>query len=195
MAGTSAQFAESVEVQEAYSKSVPLEVSKLDEKIQVLQGKRYAEQNKLDDAKRKVDAMETARNHLRTLLPSHVRKRFESELNLAMTSPCAELLRELKNRRDTIQGILARLSVVDGTTIREIVLYAESQLPDALPPPAPNHDRGYRLNESLWFEHLATLRVELVGIESEIPSLQLEHDESVAAVETILDFYVLGDHP
>ncbi len=190
MAGTNAQFAESVEVAEAYSQSVPLEVAKLDRKLEELQAKRYAEQSKLDDAKRRVDAMENARSQLRTLIPQHVRTRFEKEMNLQMGSGVAETLRELKNRRTHIQGVLEKLSTVDSTTIRQIVLYCENHLRDAIPEPSPNSDRGYRLNEHLWAEHLASLRVELSQIESEIPSLQAEHDESVAAVETILDYYV-----
>ncbi len=189
MAGTNAAFAEAVEVSEAYAQSVPLEVAKLDKKLEELQAKRYAEQSKLDDATRRVDSMQVARSHLRSLVPGHVRTRFEKELNLAMTSGVAESLRELKNRRDTILGILEKLSRVDENSIRKISLYCENNLRDALPEPSPNPDRGYRLDERLWAEHLASLRVELVGIEAEIPSLQIEHDESVAAVETILDFY------
>ena len=190
LAGTNAQFCEAVEVTEAYSQSVPLELARLDKKIEDLRSKRCVEEAKLDDSLRRVDAMQTARSHLRDLIPQHVKSRFEKELNLAMTSGCAESLRELKNRRDTIQGVLEKLSVVDSTTIRQIVLYCENHLRDAIPEPSPNSDRGYRLNEHLWAEHLASLRVELSQIESEIPSLQTEHDESVAAVETILDYYV-----
>ncbi len=190
MAGTNAAYAEAVEMQEAYSQSVPLEVAKLDKKLEELQAKRYAEQSKLDDAKRRVDSMEVARSHLRLLVPGHVKSRFEKELNLAMTSGVAESLREFKNRRTTILGILEKLSTVDSTTIRGITLYCELHLRDAIPEPSPNSDVHYRLNEHLWSEHLDSLRVELVGIEAEIPSLQIEHDESVAAVETILDYYV-----
>lgn len=86
--------------------------------------------------------------------------------------------------------ILGNLSHVDAISIRGIVLYCESHLRDAIPPPSPSSHVNYELNENIWREHLASLRVELVGIEAEIPGLQIEHDESIAAVETILDYYV-----
>jgi len=111
-------------------------------------------------------------------------------MGIFQTSPAAERMRELKSRRTTIQNILEKMSKVDTSTIRAIFLYCESHLRSAIPEPSHSFETNFSLNEQLWFEHLATLRVELMEIESEIPSLQIENDEIISEIETILDYYV-----
>ncbi len=192
IAGTNPQFAEAVEVAEAYSRSVPTEVAKLDAKIADLQAKRDAEQSKLDSARCKVETMENARSRLRTLLPDNVRTKFERERDYFMVGGLAERFRELRNRRTTIDGILEKLAVVNDGSIRGIVLYCQTHFRDAVPPPDTNPYRGLSIDENIWANHIKELRKERFEIDSELPAIEQEYEQELAAIETILDYYVNG---
>ena len=189
-AGSNVEYVEAVELHEAVSKSVPKKVSELQAKRDEIQSKIDEENAKLAQAQSRLDGMDYARKRLRDLVPPHIRKKYEDEMGIFQTSPAADRMRALKSRRTTIQNILEKMSKVDASTIRPIFLYCESHLRSAIPPPSTSFETNFSLNEQAWFEHLATLRGELVEIESEIPSLQIENDEIISEIETILDYYV-----
>lgn len=189
-AGTNVEYVEAVELHAALSKSVPKKVSELQSKRDEIQGKIDDENAKLEHAQSRLDEMDYARKRLRDLVPPHIRKKYEDEMGIFQTSPAAERMRALKSRRTTIQNILEKMSKVDASTIRAIFLYCESHLRSAIPPPSTSFETNFSLNEQAWSEHLSSLRVELVGIEAEIPGLQIENDEIISEIETILDYYV-----
>ena len=191
-AGTNVEYVEAVELHEAVSESVPKKVADLQSKRDEIQQKIDEESTKLEQAQSRLDGMDYARKRLRDLVPPHIRKKYEDEMGIFQTSPAAERMRALKSRRTTIQNIVEKMSKVDASTIRSIFLYCESHLRSAIPPPSTSFETNFSLNEQAWFEHLASLRVELIHIESEIPSLQIDNDEAIAEVETILDYYTEG---
>ena len=192
-AGSSVEYAESVEMHAALSKSVPKKVSELQSKIDEIQEKIDFENAKLNQAQRRLDSMDHARRMLRDIVPKHVRKSFDDELARIRTSESAERMRELQSRKRTIVGVLENLSVVNADNLAPIKLHAEGAgLDGIIPPPSPYWNQNRGINESVWHEYLDSLRTELPGLEAELLALEADFDEQLANAEQILDYYLEG---
>jgi hypothetical protein len=193
LAGSSVEYAESVEMHAALSKSVPKKVSELQAKIDELQNKVDEENSKLNQAQRRLDGMDHARRMLREIIPKHVKKQFDDELARIRTSESAERMRELQARKRTIVQVLENLSVVNAGTVAEIRLHAKAVgLAHVVPPPSPSWNGNRLIDEAAWALYLDRLRSELPSIESELLELERSFDEQLADAESILDFYLEG---
>jgi hypothetical protein len=192
-AGTNTEYCESVEFLEALRKSVPKKVDEYQTKIDELVAKRDAENFKLAQAQQRLDAMDHARKMLRDLVPAHIKKSFDDELSTIRCSDSADRMRELRNRRKMIHGVIENLSKVDANTVAAIRLHCQSVgLLNVVPPPDPNFEHNRRINEPVWFEYLEQLRAELPSVEAELSDLEMSIDEQLANAESILDFYIEG---
>ena len=192
-AGSRVEYAESVEMHAALSKSVPKKVSELQAKIDELQSKVDEENAKLNLAQRRLDSMDHARRMLREITPKHIRKAFDDELARIRTSETADRMRELQARRRTILGVLENLSVVNTDTVAQIRLHAKAVgLENVVPPPSEYWNQNRYINETIWHEYLSQLRSELPSVEAELSELEMTIDEWLADAETILDFYLEG---
>jgi hypothetical protein len=190
-AGSSVEYAESVEMHAALSKSVPKKVSELQAKIDELQSKVDEENSKLNQAQRRLDSMDHARKMLREIIPKHVQKLFDDELVRIRTSESADRMRELQARRRTIVGVLENLSVVNADTVAAIRLHCKAVgLPNVVPPPSEYWNQNRYINETVWHQYLDKLRLELPSLEAELSELEMTIDESLAEAETILDYYI-----
>jgi DNA repair exonuclease SbcCD ATPase subunit len=192
-AGSNVEFAESVEMHAALSKSVPKKVSELQSKRDEIQAKIDEENAKLSQAQRRLDGFDHARKMLRDLVPTFIRKKYDDELAAIRSSDSANRMRELQSRRTMIHGVLEKLSQVDAHNVAQIRLHCQSVgLADIVPPPSPNFEQNRHINEVLWHAYLNQLRDELPTLEAELAELEQFIDEELAAAESILDYYIQG---
>jgi hypothetical protein len=192
-AGTNGQYADAVEQLDAVSKTVPKKVAELQVKVDELLAKIDDENSKLAKIQNQVDSFEYARRMLRENVPPFIRKQFDDEVSRIRTSESYIHMRELQSRRDMIGKILDELSVVNADNLAPIKLHAEGAgLDGIIPPPSPYWNQNRGINETVWMEYLDRLRMELPSVEAELSELEMTIDESLAAAETILDFYLEG---
>lgn len=190
-AGSSVEYAESVEMHSALLKSVPKKVSELQSKIDELQEKIDFENNKLNQAQTRLDSMDNARKILREIVPRHVRKQFDDEIARIRTSESYDRLRELRSRKEVINNVLENLSRINADTIGQILLHAEAiKLANIIPPPSKNREQPRIADESAWYAYIDLLRLELPSVEAELSELQITIDEWFAEAEQVLDFYL-----
>jgi hypothetical protein len=192
-AGSNVEYAESVEMHAALSKSVPKKVSELQAKRDEIQAKIDEENAKLSQAQRRLDGFDHARKMLRDLVPAYIQKKYDDELTTIRTSESASRMRELQSRRTMIHNVLKNLSQVGADNVAQVRLHCQSVgLADVVPPPSPNFEQNRYINEVLWHAYLNQLRGELPTLEAELAELEQFIDEELAAAESILDYYIQG---
>jgi hypothetical protein len=190
MAGSSKEFAEAIETHHALQQSVPEECEKIEAQIKKLSEKLATEQRKLTDAEKRVQRMETSRRNLRDMIPSRVKKMFDSRMVQIRSSRSAARMRELASRHRVITDVLQNLSEVTSKNYRSIIYHVEGAKVEGVLPPPTALGSSRTIDEAAWSRYLNQLRNELPAVESELRELTAEYEDELASAETILDYYL-----